>query len=135
MRRAVERVAEVARVVAPDEDVPRLRSARRVAQRRERDAVLGAPAVGVDARRGVVEEVGREVLVAVGVVEEAVGLDAARIDAQLDGGAPVVARVEEDGDVVVGADDVVALDERRADLLRIGIVGSGCRCRSSGRRR
>jgi hypothetical protein len=72
---------------------------------------------------GVVEEVGREVFVAVGVVEDAVALDAARIDAQLVSRLAVVARVDQHGDVVVGADDRVAVDVGRADLLGLGIVG------------
>src|SRR4029079_14904979 len=106
-RAAVELVALVARVVAPDQDAPVHLLLLLVAQRREGDAVLRRPAVAGDARGGVVEVVGREVLVAVGVVVVGVGLVAARVDAQLDGGAAIVAGVEEDGDVVVGADDRV----------------------------
>ena len=122
-RRAVEAVAKIARVVAPDQDAPGLGIIFRVAQRAERHADLGLPALGGDRRRGVIEKIGRLVLVARGVVEEVVPLDAARVDPDLHRRALVVARIEEDGDVVVGADHVVALDVGGADLRRLGVVG------------
>src|SRR5688572_25458412 len=83
-RRAVKAVAELSRVVAPDQDVPGLGIALVVAQRRERDAELRAPALVVDLRRGVVVVVGREVLVEIRVVEDAVRLNATWIYADLD---------------------------------------------------
>ena len=123
-RRAVECVAELARVIAPDQDVPGLRIGMRIAQRGERDAILRAPAAAVDLRRGVIEEIWREVFVAVRVVEESVTLDAARIHAQLQAHAFVIPRVEKDGDVVVGADDLIAFDVWGADLARIRILAA-----------
>jgi hypothetical protein len=111
----------IARVVAPDQDAPVVLGLPGVAQRGEGDPHLCRPAVGGNLCRGVVEEVGGEILVAAAVVVDRVGLVAAGVDAQLDRRAAVVPGVEEDGDVVVGADDLVALDEGRADLPGLGI--------------
>ncbi len=122
-RAAVDAVALVARVVAPDQDAPAVLLFLGIAQRGEGDPHLGGPAVGGELRRGVVEEVRREVLVAGAVVEERVGLVAAGVDAQLDRRAAIVPGIEKHGDVVVGADDLVPLDEGGADLLRLGIEG------------
>src|SRR5207253_5691711 len=92
-RRAVKRVAKLARIVAPDQDVPSLRVAVRITERGERDSVFGAPTAVIDLRRGVIKKVGRKVFVPVRVVEEAVGLNAARIDAQFHPDALVIAGV------------------------------------------
>ena len=121
---AVDRVAVVARVVAPDEDAPLLRVALRVAQRREGDPHLRRPAEIGDARRGVVEDVGREVLVLRGVVEDGVALLAARAHAELEGGEALAAGVEQDGHVVVGAHDLVALHEGRADTRGVRVLAA-----------
>ena len=75
-----------------------------------------------DLRRRLPEKIGRAVFVAAGVVAHRVVLDAARVRQKEDGGLPVVARVEDDAGVVGGAGDVVAIGERRADLLRIRIL-------------
>ncbi len=123
-RRTMEGVSEIARIVPPDEDVPGLGIRFRITERRERDPEFGTPACRVDLRGGVIEEIGREVFVAVGVVEDSVALDAARTDAELQGRSFVISRVEKDGDVVVRAEDVVALDVRGADLLRLRVIAS-----------
>ena len=123
-RRTLKRVAKLARIVAPDDDVPRLRIGPRITERRKRDAIFGAPSAAVDLRRRVVEKIGREVFVVVRVVVDAVALNAARIDAQLHRRLLVVARIEQHGDIVIGANDRVALDVRRADFLRMRIVAT-----------
>jgi hypothetical protein len=123
-RPAVEEIAELAGVVAPDEDPPLLLVPPRVAQRGERDPHLGRPAEVGDPGGSVVEEVRGEVLVLRGVVVDGVGLLAGGVDAQLDRGQPVAARVEEHGHVVVGAHDVVPLDEGRADARGVGVVAA-----------
>ncbi len=121
-RARMDGVAVLARVVPPDEDSPRLRVRLRVPERRERDPELGLPPLVRHAGGRVVEEVRGEVLVPVRVVEHGVALDPARVHPQLHGRPPVVPGVEQDRDVVVGADDVVPVDVRGPDLPRLRVV-------------
>src|SRR5260370_31222266 len=86
--------------------------------------IPGAPTAAVGGGRGVVEIVGREVLDAAGVVVDAIALNASRIHPQLEGGVPVVARVEEDGEVVVRPEDLIAVHVRGTDLLGMGVVAA-----------
>jgi hypothetical protein len=132
-RTAVERVSILSRVVAPDENSPVLRILLRIAQRRVRDPDLGRPSGLGDLGGGVVEIVGRKVFVPVGIVVVGVSLDAPGIDAEFDRGPAIVPRVQEDRHVVVGADDVVAVDVRSPDLFRMRIAAVDADVRS-GRR-
>ena len=122
MGAAEEAVPEVAGVVPPDAHAPGLGIGSRVAQGRQGDPHLDLPAPLRHPGRGVEVEVGGEVLGSVGVVVDRVSLDAARVHAELEGGAPVVARVEEDRDVVLVSEDGVAVGEGSADLAGRGVV-------------
>ncbi len=114
-------VAEVARPVAVEQDPPLRRIGVGVAQRRERDADLQHPAGGGDLRRAVPEVVGGVVL-ARGVVGERVVLDAAGVGEEHLRRMPVVLRVDDHPAVVGVGAHVVAVAQRRADRLRIGLV-------------
>ncbi len=114
-------VAEVARPVAVEQDPPLRRIRIGVAQGGEGDADLEHPAGGGDPRRAVPEVVGRVVL-ARGVVRERVVLDAAGVGEKELRRVAVVLRVDDDAAVVGVRAHVVAVAERRADRLRIGLV-------------
>ena len=114
-------VAEVARPVAVEQDAPLRRIGVGIAQRGERNADLEHPAGGGDLRRAVPEVVGRVVL-AGGVVGQRVVLDAARVGEEHLRRVAVVLRVDDDAAVVGVGAHVVAVAQRRADRLRVGLV-------------
>src|SRR5438874_1094391 len=114
-------VTELPRVVAPHEDAPRLRIPFRVSKGGEWDPVLRRPAGGRDPGGSVEENVGREVLRTGRFIPARVPLAAARVHAQLEGGLPVVSRVQENRDVVVRSEDLVPIHVGRADGLGMRI--------------
>src|SRR6266849_4353294 len=120
--RGEELIAELARVVAIEENPPGLRIAGLVAQRGERNPDLERPAVIVDFRRRFPEEIGRRIL-SRRIVADRVVLDVVRRDDEERGRAAGVAGVDEDAAIVVEAvADIVAIGVRRADAAGRGIV-------------
>ena len=115
-------VAEIARVVAVEKDVPLLDFGLGIAERGERDADLELPALLRDLARGFPVVVGRRVLAAA-VVGHGVVLDAARSREKENGVLRLAFRVQDEPTVVGGgARDVVPVREGRTDLrgIRVG---------------
>ncbi len=118
-------VAHVARVRPERLEAPRLRPlAGREPQLLQRQRRFDDVAVGGDAGDGVPDHVPREVLDAVLLAEDRVGLDAQRVDAELERAPLVVERVDHHPDVVVLDERVrvVAVHEMGADLGRPRVV-------------
>ena len=113
----------VARLIAEDDEGQLLR--RRVWQpeRCPRDAELGAPAVRQTRRHRLKIKVGREVLFGIVLVPDAIGEHATGIDPKELRKFPRTGGVDPDDQIVLIAKHLVAADERRVDVRRVGVVG------------
>jgi hypothetical protein len=85
--------------VAIDRESERVTLVAAVSQLRERNAKFGRPAERVDPRRHVPDAIPGAVFIAV-VVDRLIHLDAGRVHAEFESGAPVVIRVDEQPDHV-----------------------------------